>query len=97
MLKKELFQEREETVPLMDWFGPQFTTRTHRSPRVAFVIPNWVKSMRIQVCGKSILLPLNLQACCQVRGGIPDFLKQDAGKGNSEVVEVDLNLFQVGR
>ena len=53
--------------------------------------------MRIQVCGKSILLPLNLQACCQVRGGIPDFLKQDAGKGNSEVVEVDLNLFQVGR
>ena len=62
-----------------------------------FVIPNWVKSMRIQVCGKSILLPLNLQACCQVRGGIPDFLKQDAGKGNSEVAEVDLNLFQVGR
>ena len=25
MLKKELFQGREETVPLMDWFGPQFT------------------------------------------------------------------------
>lgn len=24
MLKKELFQGREETVPLMDWFGPQF-------------------------------------------------------------------------
>lgn len=40
MLKKELFQGREETVPLMDWFGPQFTQELMDHLAVAFVIPN---------------------------------------------------------
>ena len=65
MLKKELFQGREETVPLMDW--------SFVSTRIMLV---FVSISRPSLCR----LLKKQQASSKVRGRVSDVLKQDAGR-----------------
>ena len=82
MLKKELFQGREENVPLMDWCGPWFcmvlcSTHDLLYPGAWGFLRKLLMTMAGSWCWDVLWC---LEACRQVRGRVSHFFQSNAGR-----------------